>query len=270
MKANSADGFRDLVGKVGKVTGKVNVKINGDIIRLFSEGLYQSPHKAIEELVSNSYDAGAMNVHILVPETTKPKESLWIVDDGCGMDEGGLDILWHVAKSPKEDASAKVYRNRKPIGQFGIGKLAAYVLAWRITHISKADGKYRYVSMDFHRVAGTEWDASEPLPLELRELEEEEARKLLKEIEHRDAKAWQLLFGKNGHKTWTAAALTDFRDLANKLRAGTLFWVLSTGLPLVSDFSMYLNGELVRPAKTAIKPLSSITIGQRMMNQLQD
>lgn len=42
---------------VGKETGKIPVRISYRIIELFSDGLYSSPSKAIEELVSNAFDA---------------------------------------------------------------------------------------------------------------------------------------------------------------------------------------------------------------------
>lgn len=42
----------------GRETGKIPVKISYRIIELFSDGLYSSPHKAIEELVVNAFDAG--------------------------------------------------------------------------------------------------------------------------------------------------------------------------------------------------------------------
>ncbi len=54
--------------QAGQELEKIPVSLSYDIIRLFSEGLYQSPHKAIEELVSNSYDAEAKNVHVLLPD----------------------------------------------------------------------------------------------------------------------------------------------------------------------------------------------------------
>jgi hypothetical protein len=252
----------DLIGTVGKKTGEVQVKISMDIIRLFSEGLYQSPHKAIEELVTNSYDAGALNVHILVPQTSNPGDALWVIDDGCGMDEGGLETLWQVAQSPKEAKNALTYRGRAPVGQFGIGKLASYVLAWQLTHISKVkDNTFRYVSMNFHDVRGRQWEPQRPLSLDLREVNEGEARNLLAEVQERDPTAWEMMFGAKRVQSWTAAALSDFRDLASKLRGGTLGWVLSTGLPLVSDFNIYLNGEVLTPSKVSLKPVGTLKIG---------
>jgi hypothetical protein len=65
---------------------RIPVRISFEIIRLFSEGLYQSPHKAIEELVSNSFDAGAQLVHILTPRPPVDAEgavdALWVIDEG--------------------------------------------------------------------------------------------------------------------------------------------------------------------------------------------
>ena len=252
----------DLVGTIGKKTGAVEVKISMDIIRLFSEGLYQSPHKAIEELVTNSYDAGALNVHILIPQADNPRDSLLVIDDGCGMDKGGLETLWQVAQSPKEAKNALIYRDRAPVGQFGIGKLASYVLAWRLTHITKVKGNaLRYVSMNFRDVKGRQWEPQQPLSLDLREVNESEAKNLLTEIQERDPTAWEMMFGPKRVESWTVAALSDFRDLASKLREGTLGWVLSTGLPLVSDFKIYLNGELLKPSKVSWTPIDTLKIG---------
>ncbi len=251
----------DVVGKVGPVTGKINVLISMDIIALFSEGLYQSPHKALEELVSNSYDAGASQVHVLVPEPADSKGSLWVIDNGVGMDAKGLQTLWQVARSPKSGEKAEEHRNRKPIGQFGIGKLAAYVLAWRLTHISKISGKFYYVSMNFHDVTGRQWEPQKPLDLDLHEVVENDARSLLSEIEGRDSAAWNMMFGPKSSASWTAAALSDFRDLASKLRSGTLGWVLRTGLPLAPEFAVYLNGTRLTSPRTSWKPLEILKVG---------
>jgi hypothetical protein len=38
----------------GSETDKIDVRLSYRIVRLFSEGLYASPNKAIEELVANS------------------------------------------------------------------------------------------------------------------------------------------------------------------------------------------------------------------------
>ena len=107
----------------GAEIDEISVSISYDIIRLFSEGLYKSPHKAIEELVSNSYDARASRAHVLLPDSengTEPLPPLWVIDDGHGMNVDGFHQLWRVADSDKNDAPSS--SGRLPIGQFGIGK----------------------------------------------------------------------------------------------------------------------------------------------------
>ena len=245
---------------------QIPVAISYDIIRLFSEGLYKSPHKAVEELVSNGYDAGASRVHILLPDpedrgtTASP---LWVVDDGHGMDADGFHQLWRVADSVK--ASAPPSNGRLPIGQFGIGKLAAYVLAWHLIHMSRVGGRYLLTVMDFNKVKGRQADNPKPATVSLREVEEPTAQSLLADIKTRDAEAWKLLFGATDRdRSWTVAGLTKFRDLYQRLSTGTLRWVLSTGLPLQSDFSIYLDGQRVVSSKEKLDPIKSVDINKRL------
>src|SRR3954464_11427067 len=138
---------------------RIPVRVSYEIIRLFSEGLYQSPQKAVEELVSNGYDAQADNVHVILPsvvDDATPESSeaedavsnpegdasaddtsadedlsgktLWVIDNGTGLSVEGFTDLWRVAHSKKaEESDVGKTKKRMPIGQFGIGKLAAYV-----------------------------------------------------------------------------------------------------------------------------------------------
>ena len=250
--------------RAGHEVDKIPVPVNYDIIRLFSEGLYRSPHKAIEELVSNGYDAGAERVHVLLPDDpgdpTNSLAPLWVIDDGHGMDADGFRQLWRVAESNKNGSSQN---GRAPIGQFGIGKLAAYVLAWRLTHVSRVEGKLLLTSMNFHDVVGRrQSDTSDPVRVSLRQVDEPEARSLLAEIEKRDPAAWDLMFdGKQRRPAWTAAALSDFKELYHKLSAGRLRWVLSTGLPLHANFGIRLNGEAVPSSKENFRAIKTIVLG---------
>ena len=257
----------DPFASAGREVEQIPVSVNYDIIRLFSEGLYKSPHKAIEELVSNGYDAEAERVHVLLPEEPEGETGslapLWVIDDGHGMDVDGFHQLWRVAESYKNYKNGPSPKGRAPIGQFGIGKLAAYVLAWKLTHVSRMDDKLLLTSMDFHDVKGRrQSEASDPVRVSLREVNEAQAKSLLAEIEDRDPAAWKLMFDKERRRpAWTAAALSDFKDLYHKLSIGRLRWVLSTGLPLHSDFSIRLNGELVQSSKENLPEIKTIVIG---------
>ena len=87
-----------LFNSLGQVVEEIPVHISYEIIHLFSEGLFKSPHKAIEELVTNGYDANARRVHILLPEAdldgVNANLPLWVIDDGDGMDVEGFRQLW--------------------------------------------------------------------------------------------------------------------------------------------------------------------------------
>src|ERR1700687_4885935 len=133
----------------GSEAEKIDVRLSYRIVRLFSEGLYVSPNKAIEELVANSFDAGAVRVAVLLPaDFHEQGATIAVVDDGEGMDSSGLKLHWLIGKSMKR-VLAKLPKGRQQIGKFGIGKLATYVLANRLTHISKKGGKFFSTSMDF-------------------------------------------------------------------------------------------------------------------------
>ncbi len=246
----------------GSSPERIPVHISYEIIRLFSEGLYQSPQKAVEELVSNSYDAEATEVRVLLPEQSDDDElpPLWVLDNGLGMDGSGFHALWRVADSPKAKAThASV---RPPIGQFGIGKLASYVLAHQLTHVSKAGAKIRATTMNFRDLESRhQFEDHEAFHLDLQTLTMSEAKNLLSDIEHRDPDGWAMLFGPSASSSWTVAGMDDFKSLYDKLSAGRLKWVLETGLPLHSDFSVFVDTEKLESSKETFTSIASYTIG---------
>jgi len=73
----------------GKKVGEIEVTIGPQFLNLFSEHLYSSPNKAFEELVSNSWDAGARRVYIRVPDDLQSDTAaIWVLDDGRSSDRG--------------------------------------------------------------------------------------------------------------------------------------------------------------------------------------
>ena len=248
-------------GEMGGEVAEIPVPISYDIIRLFSEGLYKSPHKAIEELVTNGYDAGANEVHVLLPDgasdASRDPAPLWVIDDGHGMNEAGFHKLWRIAQSDKANVSSDA--DRPPIGQFGIGKLAAYVIARNLLHVSRVDDRLLLTEMNFRRVEKVELEDG-AVTISLREIGENDARTLLADIHDRDPAAWRLMFGDDRVPHWTVAGLSDFRELYDRLVSGTLRWVLRTGLPLHSDFRVYLDGEPLVSSKAVREPILTSAI----------
>lgn len=238
----------------GKEKDKIDVRLSYRIVRLFSEGLYASPNKAIEELVANSFDAGALRVAVVLPMDFHDQgATIAVIDDGEGMDADGLKLHWLIGKSLKRELG-KLPLGRKQIGKFGIGKLATYVLANRLTHISKKGNKFYSTSMNFKTVddrGEEEVEPKTPIKISLNELTEAEAKDALKVWTDSSAfsKTGLKLFGSGAAKSWTFAILSDLKDKVHEIRRGTLEWVLRTALPLRDDFSIYLDGNKLEPSK---------------------
>ena len=78
----------------GKKIDEINVTISHRIIELFSAGLYSSPNKAFEELVSNSYDAYASKVGVYLTSDLNASDAfIWVCDNGESMDQEELKEL---------------------------------------------------------------------------------------------------------------------------------------------------------------------------------
>lgn len=247
----------------GTTKKHIPVRISYRIIELFSAGLYQSPNKAVEELVANSYDAEAQHVAVILPDDLNADDAvIWVVDDGSSMDEAGLEELWEIATSHKRDPGRES-KKRPPIGKFGIGKLASYVLARTLTHVTNVNGVYRAVTMDFREVEKGKTTDEKTLELAIRELTEAEAKKVLEPMLVRLGKAGAQfkLFGASALPTWTVAAMSDFKPLALTMKRGVLRRVLATALPMSPQFTLYLDGERLTSPKEAIAPIQSWTVG---------
>jgi hypothetical protein len=255
----------------GRSASKIEVKISNKIIELFSEGLYSSPNKAIEELVSNSFDAGANHVHVILSGDLGDRDAtIVVIDDGGGMDAGGFEQHWVIGTSNKRDADYVAPKGRRQIGKFGIGKLATYVLANRLTHISKRDGHYYAVTMDYEKVPTGEGKgifAKSPLELPLRELSESEAQNALAPWTSGTKTGYTTLklFGRGAAKSWTVAILSSLKGMAGEIRRGRLEWILASAMPLRDDFQLFLNGDLVVPAKSRGKKIGTWILGKSLL-----
>lgn len=252
--------------ELGSLKDQINVEISFQIIALFSEGLYSSPNKAIEELVSNAFDADATCVHtVMSPDRAASDASIAILDNGTGMDETGLKAHWIVGRSPKE-RKRLTDRGRRTIGKFGIGKLAAYVLGNRLTHITKARGRFFSTTMDFSMVPKPDESVdttSSPVRLPLHELTEKEAREAVDPWLSDDTGRENLtLFGDEAEDSWTVAIISDLKPMAIELSVGKLRWVLSTAMPLRDDFSQYLNGQKVVASKASVNQVGTWVLGK--------
>jgi hypothetical protein len=252
----------------GNATSTIDVRISNRIVELFSEGLYSSPNKAIEELVSNSFDAGARNVQVLLsPDLGAEDATITVIDDGTGMDEAGLRQHWVIGVSSKRKRGTDAPLGRKPIGKFGIGKLATYVLANKLTHVTKVNGRFFAVTMDYtqvHAAGADEVFSDAKVKLPLRELTETEAQQAVDPWRFGTRPGFQAmrLFGDGASGSWTVAILSDLKDMATDLKVGQLRWILRTAMPLRDDFHLYVDGEAILPSKLQSKQIQRWVIGK--------
>ncbi|MDQ2747348.1 MAG: ATP-binding protein, partial [Acidobacteriota bacterium] len=137
---------------IGEKVDSVSLDIDYQIIQHFSQHLYGSPNKAIEELVANSFDAFAKKVYVyLTGKFTSNYILVW--DNGNSMDVEGLKHLWLIADSPKEGEERVIQEKGLPdraiIGKFGIGKLASYSIGDEIVHICRRNDDFLLVHVNY-------------------------------------------------------------------------------------------------------------------------
>jgi hypothetical protein len=249
----------------GTSGGAIEVRISYGIIDRFSEGLYSSPNKAFEELISNSYDAGAGRVWVVLPETLEDPETIVAVaDDGVSMDLEGLRDLWQVGISPKRSEAgddAVVNAGRRPIGKFGIGKLATYVLAHKLTYLCRSQGVVRAVTMDYGKTHGSMSDPT-PMSLQVVDLSDEETKETLETVYGAGHAMLDVLQGDDAPETWTVAVLSDLKPRGRGIQTGRLRWILRAALPLGDQFQLWVNNEKLESTKVDATPPWEFTVGE--------
>src|SRR4051794_35545361 len=108
--------------------------------RFLGRELIADPNLAIIEFVKNAYDAGAQHVYIDFRLAESDPSELVISDDGAGMDEESFERNWmHPGYSqkatdapPGHQVSAATTGGRTPVGEKGLGRLAAGRLGERL------------------------------------------------------------------------------------------------------------------------------------------
>jgi len=253
---------------------EVKLKIDYEIIQHFSQHLYGSPNKAIEELVSNSFDAAAQEVRVYIP-STQTKNNVIVWDDGDSMDVKGIHNLWWIARSPKRAENREIVVNkngatykRKVIGKFGIGKLASYAVGDKITHLCKRDGEFLLVRVNYIKLeklgekARKEEVAEQNSEIDKKEQKNSEffTTPIIKLTESGALQFIENLFDGDGSTTktkaaiknlfakdsWTVAVISNLKtEKLSLLTFGRLNWLLGTGMPLRPDFKVWLNDESV-------------------------
>src|SRR5271163_4231720 len=108
-------------------------EISLSVLNHLGRSLYRSFATVLGEAISNSWDADAKNVHIVL---NREKNSFLIQDDGIGMTANDFQAKFlKIGYSKRRDGSKSSPSGRPFIGRKGIGKLALLSCADRITII---------------------------------------------------------------------------------------------------------------------------------------
>ncbi len=176
---------------------------------------------------------------------------------------------WLIGVSNKRDPKYRASKDRSQIGKFGIGKLATYVLANRLTHVTKFDGKFYSTSIDYTNIPTGEHGGiytEKQVSLPLRQLTEAQAQEVVAPCVKGDKPGYSAtkLFGAKAAKSWTIAVMSDLKDMSTNIQRGRLRYVLSTAMPLRDDFKLYLNGDEVPPSKLSAKRIKRWDLGKTL------
>jgi nitrogen-specific signal transduction histidine kinase len=124
-----------------------HLRFSPDILRRLGEELNPNPDQGILELVKNAHDADASVCSIELSGTSAPGGMVSITDDGVGMDRDAIESSWLLLGKSSKDSTVLTNLGRVPVGNKGLGRLAALRLGTLATLISspKSDPLHEYV-----------------------------------------------------------------------------------------------------------------------------
>jgi anti-sigma regulatory factor (Ser/Thr protein kinase) len=141
----TAEEIRDKIRKGQKELEPL--KANLHILRLLGDELIGSQRLAVFELVKNAYDADAELVTVRLDlESNEPL--ITIKDNGCGMSLDTIRDGWLQIGTPLKRAgktSRTPIFGRMPLGEKGVGRLAAFKLGDRLEMVTREEGNSEYL-----------------------------------------------------------------------------------------------------------------------------
>ncbi|MBR7829975.1 ATP-binding protein [Actinospica sp. MGRD01-02] len=129
------------------------------LIRLLAQNLYADPDVFLREMIQNAHDSvtrraelardraeGAPPAPRISVEVDRAAQEIRIADNGCGLTDAEIDAyLSTIGRSGTNELRERIVaadRNRtvELIGQFGIGLLSAFIVADRVSVVTRAAG----------------------------------------------------------------------------------------------------------------------------------
>ena len=214
---------------------KIPFNVDANTARLIGRENVSKLDGAIIEIIKNSYDADAS---ICIMYHNAENNKLWIVDNGCGMDEEIVKRHWMSIGYSDKDIEIKSDKGRIKTGAKGIGRFALDRLGTNCTMYTFNGGNYLTWHVDWEQfVRGVNINEVYADLESVNFIEEG----LFEKITNIDAKE---NISKNFH-TGTIFEISGLRDSWNPTFFDNLKNNLSSLIPpsLSNSFQVYLYGE---------------------------
>jgi signal transduction histidine kinase len=110
-----------------------NFSVDSALLQELGERLVTTPHVALAELVKNSYDADATEVHVTIRENEHGGPEIEVRDNGCGMTLQQIRAFWmrigntHKGKEQTSERFGRPLTGNKGIGRFCVRRLGTSV-----------------------------------------------------------------------------------------------------------------------------------------------
>ncbi len=107
--------------------------VDSALLQELGERLVTTPHVALAELVKNSYDADATEVHVIIRESEEGAPEIEVRDNGCGMTLKQIREYWmRIGNTHKESEQHSKLYGRPLTGSKGIGRFCVRRLGARV------------------------------------------------------------------------------------------------------------------------------------------
>lgn len=130
-----------------------HLRFSPDILKRLGEELVPQPDQGIIELVRNSYDADATACRLELRNVEELGGSITLSDNGQGMDRESIHNGWLVLGRSTKNERQVTSLGRLPVGQKGLGRLAALRMGSQTTLVTRPAGaniEYR-LHIDWHQ-----------------------------------------------------------------------------------------------------------------------
>ena len=139
---------------------RVQFRMHPRIFSALGSDLVTNEIVAVIELIKNSYDAFAHNVHLRFLENDDDGRYLEIEDDGCGMSRDIIENVWCVIATPYKERHSYIESTegrRRVSGEKGLGRLSAARLGPRMRMLTQAaDSPCLEVIVDWQKITAGE------------------------------------------------------------------------------------------------------------------